>query len=59
MQLEWLGTFVWVVAHNGVSAGAPVGHNVLASPLDGGERGARLLTYLVGLPHHGFPIMLT
>jgi len=43
MQLEWLGTFVWVAVHNGVSTGVPVGHNMLALPLDGGERGVHLI----------------
>ena len=59
MQLEWLGTFIWAAVCNGASMGAPVGHNALASPLDGGEREVRLLTYLAGLPHHESPITLT
>jgi len=59
MQSEWLGTFIWAAVHNGVSTGAPVGHNMLVSPLDGSERGVHLLTYLAGLPHHGSPITLT
>ena len=38
VQLERLGTFAWAAVHNWGAKGAPLGPNMLASSLGGGER---------------------
>jgi len=56
--LKWLGTLTWEAVHNGGGKDAPVGHNI-SSFSDGKMevRGSKL-TYLVGLPHRGSPLVL-